>query len=184
MLFPYFSHVSMKRIATLILAAATAVPLLGADVTYTDCVRDYGLDLWASYDTRFCLQVMSNVFASAGLDADRLPFNGDGMFDPRADVILSAFQTDDLLKDYDFPIQPLSRLHYALYTTADRAMAMMSTRITEWPALRVGYSPVSQGNTDDRTAYFARAQLKPEFKEYKLSEQAVEALKKNEIERW
>lgn len=182
MLFPSFSHVPMKRIATLILAAATAVPLLGADVTYTDCVRDYGLDLWASYDTRFCLQVMSNVFASAGLDADRLPFNGDGMFDPRADVILSAFRTDDLLKDYDFPIQPLSRLHYALYTTADRAMAMMSTRITEWPALRVGYSPVSQGNTDDRTAYFARAQLKPEFKEYKLSEQAVEALKKNEID--
>ena len=91
------------------------------------------------------------------------------------DVICSAFRTPELLQSYDFPLQPLGRMHYALYATPSRAMSMMSTRITEWPRMRVGCSAVSQGQNNDRTDYFEHAKLSPEFIPYNTSERAVKA---------
>ncbi|MBR0056845.1 MAG: transporter substrate-binding domain-containing protein, partial [Kiritimatiellae bacterium] len=84
----------------------------------------------------------------------------------------------------DFPVQPLARMHFALYATPSRAMSMLSSKITDWPRMRVGYSPVSQGQrgNDDRTRYFEHAQLSPEFVEYPTSAGAVEALHNGEID--
>ncbi|MBQ6926013.1 MAG: transporter substrate-binding domain-containing protein [Kiritimatiellae bacterium] len=172
-------HIHFALLAAALLAAA---PAFAAGATYSDCVRDAGLDLWASYDNAFCQKIMAEVFKGAGIDARRLPFAPDGSFDPGAEVICSAFRTPELLEKYDFPLQPLGRMHYALYTTADRAMTMMSTRITEWPTLRVGYSPVSQGQTRDREDYFARARLSPLFVEFPTSAGAVEALRTNAVD--
>jgi signal transduction histidine kinase/ABC-type amino acid transport substrate-binding protein len=151
-------------------------------VKFADCVRDDGLDVWAAQDSAFCRNVMAEVFKSAGIEATRIPFGADGMCDPEAEVICSAFRTPSLLEKYNFPTQPLGRMHFALYTTADRKMAMMSSRITDWPKLRVGYSPVSQGANRDREDYFDRADLSPTYIEYKTSAEAVAALRANEVD--
>ena len=163
-------------------AATRAAGDSAETATFSDSVRDASLDVWAGHESAFCRKVMDEVFKGAGLDAKRLPFGPDGMCPRDADVICSAFRTPDLLERYDFPVQPLSRMHFALYTTADRAMNMLSTRITEWPKLRVGYSPVAQGQNRDREDYFDRAKLDPTYVEIPTSEEAVEALRKNEID--
>ena len=172
-------HILLSALSAALLAAASA---RAADATCSDCVRDAGLDLWASYDNAFSQKIMAEVFKGAGIDARRLPFAPDGSFDPEAEVICSAFRTPGLLEKYDFPLQPLGRMHYALYTTADRAMTMMSTRVTEWPRLRVGYSPVSQGQTLDREDYFERAKLTPAYVEFPTSAEAVDALRTNALD--
>ena len=172
-------HIHFALLAAALLAAA---PAFAADATYSDCVRDAGLDLWASYDNAFSQKIMAEVFKGAGIDARRLPFAPDGSFDSGAEVICSAFRTPELLEKYDFPLQPLGRMHYALYTTADRAMTMMSTRVTDWPRLRVGYSPVSQGQNQDREDYFKRANLAPAYVEFPTSAEAVESLRTNALD--
>jgi signal transduction histidine kinase/CheY-like chemotaxis protein/ABC-type amino acid transport substrate-binding protein len=164
------------------LISAAACAYAGGTVKFADCVRDDGLDVWAAQDSAFCRKVMAEVFTSAGIEATRLPFGADGMCPSNADVICSAFRSPDLLKKYDFPVQPLGRMHFALYTTADRKMAMMSSRITDWPKLRIGYSPVSQGMTRDREDYFEHANLAPTYVEYKTSAEAVAALRANEVD--
>ena len=163
-----------------VLLAATAHA--AGTATFADCVRDDGLDVWAAQDSAFCRKVMAEVFKSAGIEATRLPFGSDGMCPSNAEVICSAFRTPDLVKNYDFPTQPLGRMHFALYTTADRKMAMMSSRITEWPKLRIGYSPVSQGQNRDREDYFDHANLSPTYVEYKTSAEAVASLRANEVD--
>ncbi|MBQ6247776.1 MAG: hypothetical protein IJK04_12975, partial [Kiritimatiellae bacterium] len=173
---PHF--IISSALATLLAATAHAA----GTATFADCVRDDGLDVWAAQDSAFCRKVMAEVFTSAGIEATRLPFGPDGMCPPEAEVICSAFRTPDLLRNYDFPLQPLGRMHFALYTTADRALTMMSTRITEWPTLRVGYSPVSQGRNADREDYFARAKLTPAFVEFPTSAGAVAALRTNAVD--
>ncbi len=172
----------MKRLLPPLLAVAAVLPVFGLDATYSDCVRDHELDVWASHDAQFCVEVMKKVVARAGIEAERLPFASDGAFDRNATVIFSAFRTPDLLKDYDFPVQPLGRMHFALYTTADRKMAMMSSKISDWPKLRIGYSPVSQGSNRDREDYFEHAKLSPAYVEYKTSEEAVAAIRANEVD--
>ena len=172
-------HIHFALLAAALLAAA---PAFAAGATYSDCVRDAGLDLWASYDNAFSQKIMAEVFKGAGIDARRLPFAPDGSFDSGAEVICSAFRTPELLEKYDFPLQPLGRMHYALYTTADRAMTMMSTRVTDWPRLRVGYSPVSQGQNQDREDYFKRANLAPAYVEFPTSAEAVDALRTNALD--
>ena len=101
------------------------------------------------------------------------------LFILHADVICSAFRTQKLLQDFDFPVQPLGRMHFALYATPSRAMELMSTKITEWPRMRIGYSPVSQGqiSNDDRTKYFEHARLTPTYVEIPTSAGAVNALR-------
>ena len=160
-----------------------AFPSSAETVKAADCTRDAKLDYWAAADVEFCRAVMDDVFKSAGLSVERVPFDARGMaVVSNADVICSAFRTPDLLKSHDFPIQPLGRMHYALYATPERAISMMSVRITEWPRLRVGYSPVSQGQNEDRQSYFDHARLSPEYVEYPTSAGAVEALKGGEID--
>jgi len=154
-------------------------------VKVADCERDARLDFWAAADSAFCRAVMEDVFKAAGVETERLAFGPDGQMDlSRADVICSAFRTPKLLEDFDFPLQALGRMHYALYATPSRAMELMSTKIAEWPRLRIGYSPVSQGqvSNDDRVAYFEHARLAPTYVEIPTSAGAVQALHDGEID--
>ena len=149
------------------------------------CERDPSLDYWAAADNDFCKAVMHDVLTVAGIEHEHLEFGEDHLADvSKADVICSAFRTKKLLKDFDFPLQPLGRMHFALYATPSRAMELMSTKITEWPRLRIGYSPVSQGqiSNDDRTKYFEHARLSPTYVEIPTSVGAVQALHDGEID--
>ncbi len=154
-------------------------------VRVADCERDPELDFWAKADNDFCTAVMSDVFKTAGVETVRLEFGKDHMMDAAtADVICSAFRTSKLLQDFDFPVQPLGLMHFALYATPSRAMELMSTKITEWPRMRIGYSPVSQGqiSNDDRVKYFEHARLSPTYVEIPTSAGAVKALHDGEID--
>ena len=154
-------------------------------IKVADCERDTSLDFWAAADNDFCVAVMDDVFKAAGVERDRVPFGEDHLLDvSNAEVICSAFRTKKLLKDFDFPQQPLGRMHFALYATPSRAMELMSTKITEWPRLRIGYSPVSQGqiSNNDRVKYFEHARLSPTYVEISTSTGAVQALHDGEID--
>ena len=152
-------------------------------VRVADCVRDAGLDYWAAADVTFSRRVMDCVLKTSGLEVKHVKVDDDGRVSLEdVDVICSAFRTPDLLKDYNFPLQPMGRMHFALYATPSRAIELMSTKITEWPRLRVGYSPVSQGQSRDREEYFEHAKLTPEYVEFPTSEGAVKALREGDIE--
>ena len=123
----------MKRQFSIFLLAALASPLLFSEsVKVADCERDPKLDFWAAADNDFCVSIMNDVFQTAGVETTRLEFGDDHLVDvTNADVICSAFRTKKLLQDFDFPQQPLGRMHFALYATPSRAMELMSTKITE-----------------------------------------------------
>ncbi len=165
--------------------AALVVPLFAETVKVADCERDPKLDFWAAADNDFCVSIMNDVFQAAGVETTRLEFGDDHLVDvTNADVICSAFRTKKLLQDFDFPQQPLGRMHFALYATPSRAMELMSTKITEWPRMRIGYSPVSQGqiSNNDRIKYFEHARLSPTYVEIPTSVGAVQALHNGEID--
>ena len=173
----------MKRLMLAGLLVLSAMAASAEQVLVSDCERDAGVDYWAANDVEFCCRIMNEVFAMAGIEPVRSGFDADGMFSvSNAEVICSAFRTPNLLKNYEFPLQPLGRMHYALYTTHDRAELMMSMKITDWPRIKVAYSPVSQGRDDDRINYFRHANLSPEYVEYRTSVGAVDALKKGEVD--
>jgi signal transduction histidine kinase len=166
-------------------AALLASCALGETVKVADCERDPKLDYWAAADNEFCTSVMADVFKAAGIETERLEFGEDHLMDvSQADVVCSAFKTKNLLEDFDFPQQPLGRMHFALYATPSRAMELMSAKITEWPRLRIGYSPVSLGqvSNDDREKYFEHARLSPTYVEIPTSVGAVQALHDGEID--
>ena len=167
-------------------ALLLAVPGVRAEpVAVADCERDSAVDVWAAPDVEFCRRVMDEVFEMAGVDPVRAEFDADGMLVvSNAEVVCSAFRTPRLLEDYDFPLQPMGRMHYGLYATKKRAPKLMATKMTEWPRLRVAYSPVSQGQlgNGDRVRYFEHAELDPEYVEYPTSAGAVEALKAGEVD--
>ena len=122
-------QMKFKVIAFVLLVALGGV---AETVKVADCVRSADLDIWAAADAKFCQAVMADVFKEAGLEAERVAFGADGLFvETNAEVICSAFRTPSLQEDYTFPLQPLSRMHYALYAAPERAMSMMSTRISE-----------------------------------------------------
>ena len=169
----------------LLLAALLLLPLPspGESVSVADCQRDSAHDVWAAPDVLFCRRVMDEVFALAQVEPVRVSFDEQGMMDVSdAEVVCSAFRTPQLLETYDFSLQPLGRMHYALYATPDRADLMLSMKITDWPRMKVAYSPVSQGRDRDREAYFEHANLAPEYVEYPTSKGAVEALKAGEAD--
>ena len=176
----------MKRTLVILLVAGVGSYVLGAEkVKVADCERDAKLDFWAAADNDFCRAIMDEVFQEAGIETERLVFGDDHLIDlDHAEVICSAFRTEHLLKKFDFPQQPLGRMHFALYATPSRAMELMSTKITEWPRLRIGYSPVSQGqiSNDDRIKYFQHARLSPTYVEIPTSVGAVQALHDGEID--
>ena len=120
---------------------AVAVVAASAEVVnVADCERDPKLDFWAAADNDFCMAIMADVFKAAGVETTRLEFGEDNLMDiSKADVICSAFRTKHLLGKFNFPQQPLGRMHFALYATPSRAMELMSTKITEWPRMRIGY---------------------------------------------
>ena len=152
-------------------------------VKVVTCARDPALDEWAAADARFASVVMEDVFKMAGVEPVRVPYRPDGMSDStNAEVVCSAFRTVRLLKDYDYPLQPLGRMHFALFAMPARAAKMMSIKITDWPRMRVGYSPVSQGQGQDRERYFEHATLNPDYVEYRTSAGAVQALRDGEID--
>lgn len=168
-----------------VLASALALAAHAETVRVADCERDAKLDYWAAADNEFCVAIMDDVFRSAGLEASRVGFGEDHLVDTtNVDVICSAFRTKRLLEEFDFPRQPLGRMHFALYATPARAMELMSAKITEWPRLRIGYSPVSQGqiSNDDRTKYFEHARLSPTYVEIPTSAGAVQALHEGAID--
>ena len=169
----------MKRLTLLFAASLALLPLVAETVRVADCERDPKLDFWAAEDNEFCRAVMDDVFRAAGLTAERIGFGEDHMADlSGADVVCSAFRTRKLLEDFDFPQQPLGRMHFALYATPSHAMELMSVKITEWPRMRIGYSPVSQGQAtnDDRVKYFEHARLAPTYVEIPTSEGAVDEI--------
>ena len=176
----------MGRMRTLLAATAAllCIPLLHAEaVRVAECVRDPALDYWASPDSQFCAIVMDEVFKNAGIEKVAVPFGEDGTIDEEnTDVICSAFRTPRLVENYLFSTQPVGRMHYALYAAPARALSMMTTKITEWPRLIVGYSPVSQGQCDDLENYFDHAGLSPRYVEFPTSAGAVEALTNGEID--
>ena len=168
-----------STITCLLLAAAG----VAAPVKVVDCARDPALDAWAAADAKFASAVMEDVFKAAGVEPVRVPYRADGMSDSsNAVVVCSAFRTARLRKDYDFPLQPLGRMHFALYATPVRAAQLMATKITDWPRMRVGYSPVSQGQGRDCERYFEHATLNPEYVEYKTSAGAVQALRDGAVD--
>ena len=165
--------------------AACALAARAETARVADCVRDAAIDFWAAADVQFCRNVMDEVFARAGVEPERAEFGADGVVSPSdAEVICSAFRTPKLLEDYDFPLQPLGRMHYGLYATPKRASEMKSMPLADWPQMKVAYSPVSQGqeSNTDRVDYFEWANLKPEYVEYRTSAGAVEALRKGEVD--
>ena len=169
------------KVITFVLLAGLAAA--AETVKVADCVRNADLDVWAAADAKYCRIVMGEVFKSVGLEPQHSAFGANNMFVvSNVEVVCSAFRTEAMLKDYSFPLQPLGRMHFALYATPDRAMAMMSTKISEWPRMRVGYSPVSQGDTGDRERYFNNARLSPEYVEYPTSARAEQALRDGEID--
>ena len=173
------------KVFSLAVLFLTVLSANAESVKVADCERDAKLDVWAATDVSFCRTVMDDVFNSVGVGTERLAFGDDGLADlSQADVICSAFRTERLLRDFDFPQQPLGRMHFALYATPSRAMELMSTKITEWPRLRIGYSPVSQGqvSNDDREKYFEHARLSPTYVEIPTSAGAVQALHDGEID--
>ena len=176
----------VKAAAAAAVLAAVAFAALKASaetVRVADCERDPDMDIWAAADVRYAREVMKDVFAKAGVEAQNLDFGDDGMFDPAdAEVLRCAFRTPALCRDYDFPMQPLGRMHFALYATKDRAKEMLDSKIADWPRMRVGYSPVSQGRDNDRENYFERASLSPEFVEFKTSAEAVRALETKNVD--
>ena len=177
--------VAAAVVALLVFAAlfARGEPAPPSPVKVADCERDPAKDVWASSDVNFCRAVMQDVFECAGIRVESLPFRQDAMADlESAEVVCAAFRTPRLLENYDFPLQPLGRMHFALYATPERAKSMLSVKITEWPRMRVGYSPVSLGRNDDRERYFHHATLNPEYVEFPTSAGAVEALRANDID--
>ena len=172
-----------KTSLALAVAAFSLGPLCAETVKVADCVRNAELDYWAAADAKYCRKVMDCVFKDAGITAETVEFDADHMMVvSNAEVICSAFRNPDLLENYNFPLQPLGRMHYALYATPNHAISMMSTKITDWPRMRVGYSPVSQGQNQDRQHYFEHANLTPQYVEYPTSEGAVKALHDGEID--
>ena len=152
-------------------------------VSVVDSARDPALDVWAASDAKFAGLVMEDVFKAAGVEPRRVGYRADGMSDTsNAVVVCSAFRTERLRRDYDFPVQPLGRMHFALYAAPARAPKMMSTKITDWPRMRVAYSPVSQGQSRDRERYFEHATLNPEYVEYRTSAGSVQALRDGEVD--
>ena len=120
----------INAIAFVSLAAFAAV---AETVKVADCVRSADLDVWAAADAKFCQTVMADVFKTAGLKAERVAFGADGLFvETNVDVICSAFRAPSLQEDYAFPLQPLSRMHYALY--AAPVSSSTSTQDSIWPA--------------------------------------------------
>ena len=177
--------------AAVVAAAIGLVFSFGAEgvkaetVAVADCERDSAVDVWAAPDVQFCRRVMNEVFRMAGVRTERAEFDADGMLVvSNAEVICSAFRTEKLLEDYDFPLQPMGRMHYGLYAAQKRAPKMLATKMTDWPRMKVAYSPVSQGqiSNGDRVRYFERAGLDPEYVEYPTSAGAVEALKAGEVD--
>ena len=175
-----------KTAAIWLAAVVFGFPAFAGTIKIVDCERDPKLDFWAAADKDFCVAVMNDVFQKAGIVAERLDFDPEsGLADvTNADVICSAFRTKKLLEEFDFPQQPLGRMHFALYATPSRAMELMSTKITEWPRLRIGYSPVSQGQISnrDRETYFEHARLSPTYVEIPTSSGALKALSDGEID--
>ena len=120
------------RLAWLAVIAGAGVWLAGGmgvraePVSVADCERNSAVDVWAASDVEFCRRVMGEVFERAGVEPVRAEFDGEGMLVvSNAEVVCSAFRTPKLLEDYDFPRQPLVRMHYALYATPDRADLML-----------------------------------------------------------
>ena len=166
-----------------ILAVAASFASPAEVVKVADCVRDANLDVWAAADSKVSASIMEEVFRIAGVDAEHLPYGEDGMADAtNAEVICSAFCTPELEKNYRFPLQPLGCMHFGLYATPSHAMSMMTTKISEWPRMIVGYSPVAQGQSDDRTSFFEHARLAPKYVSFPTSAGAVEALHNGEID--
>ena len=174
-----------RKSGIVLVAVLLALAARAETVKVADCERDPRLDFWAAADNDFCTAIMADVFKAAGVETERLEFDDSGRMEvTNADVLCSAFRTKKLLQDFDFPQQPLGRMHFALYATPSRAMELMSKKITEWPRLRIGYSPVSQGqmSNDDRTKYFEHARLAPTYVEIPTSKGAVQALHDGEID--
>ena len=165
-------------------AALCVAQAVRADVVrVVDCVRDSELDVWAAPDVRYAHEVMEEVFKTAGLEpAWGKPGSDASLPGDDVDVICSAFRTPELLKKFDFPLQPMSVMHFALYAEPNRSKEMISTKISEWPSMRVGYSPVSQGQSGDRTNYFEHVRLSPDYVEFPRSADAVQALHKGGVD--
>ena len=174
----------MNRFWLLAVAAVVSSLSFAETVSVIECERSSSLDYWAANDVKFCVNVMNRVFELAGVEPQYMTFGENAKTkDAAPDVICSAFRTSKLLEDYDFPLQPIGRMHYALYAMPSQSIAMLSTEISKWPRMRVGYSPVSQGQIGnrDRENFFGNAGLSAEFVEYPTSAGAVEALQNGEV---
>ena len=170
-----------------VVAICVAVLACGAAeadfVRVADSVRDSRADEWATPDVEFARAVTGALFEEAGMTPVRVSFDAESdVVVSNVEVICSAFRAPSLIEAFDFPMQPIGRMHYALYATPSRARLMMRTKINNWPSLRVAYSRVSQGDTDDREKYFEHAGLKPAYVEYPTSTEAVNALKAGEVD--
>lgn len=106
------------------------LPARAETVAVADCERDSAVDYWAAADVQFCRRVMDEVFALAGVEPVRAEFDADGMLVvSNAEVVCSAFRTPKLLEDYDFPQQPMGRMHYGVYMTQQQASKLFGAKV-------------------------------------------------------
>ena len=172
--------------AALMAAAFAWEGLCAETVRVVDCVRDPSLDVWTASDVRYAHAVMTEVFKRAGISPEwTTPGTRASTPENDADVICSAFRTPELLEKYDFPLQPMNKMRFALYADPKRAKDMIATKLTDWDwsNMKVGYSPVAQGQSDDRTHYFEHARLSPGgYVEFPTSAGAVQALLGGDID--
>ena len=67
--------------------------------------------IWAAADVMFSRRIMDCVLKTSGLEVEHVKGGDDNIVSPEeADVICSAFRTPTLLKDYNFPLQPMGRM--------------------------------------------------------------------------
>ena len=116
------------------LAAMCAAHAVCAEtVRVVDCVRDPSLDVWAASDVRYARAIMEEVFKRAGITPEWVkPGTRATTPESDVDVICSAFRTPELLEKFDFPLQPMNKMRFALYADPKRAKDMIATKITDW----------------------------------------------------
>lgn len=177
--------VGVGRALALVLTGLLGFAVHAAEpaVKVVDTIGGVEHDFWARSTAEFCHDVMSRVFAEAGLECEHLPQDEYAVEPPQeAEFVCSLFRTPRLLTQYLFPLQPLSRMRFALYAPAKRAAELKAMPIVSWPRLKVAYSPVLQGVDLDREHFFAANALQSDPVSYPTSVGAVDAVVRGEAD--
>ena len=133
-------------------------------------------DHWAQSDVTYCERAILKCLSDCGIEctvnSNRMHKSGI----PEETVVLAAFRTPEMLEQYDFPDQPLTRMHFGLYALRDKAEKLKNTNLKDWGTLSVAYAPIAMGRNDDRTRFFKDNSIQARFYEFPQSVDAVAAV--------